>query len=304
MTALVECIPNVSEGRSPALVRELGAALARPPRVALLHTHSDPDHHRSVFTVAGEPEPLLEALLELYRRAVARIDMRAHRGIHPRVGAVDVCPFVPLPARGSDMVACVGLARRLAEAVAAEHGLPVILYGESAATPARADLTAVRRGQLEGLAAKLARPEWRPDYGPSAPHPTAGATLIGARGPLVAYNVVLDTGDLELARRVAARVRTSSGGLPGVKAMGVSLASRGLVQVSMNLERPQTTPVHVAVEAVRVEAARLGARVAETELVGLLPLASVTAAAADRLSLPELPESLVLETALARAFDG
>jgi glutamate formiminotransferase len=302
VTSLIECIPNISEGRSAALVREIGEPFRRVRGVALLHTHSDPDHHRSVFTVAGEPEPLFDALVAMYRNAVGRIDMRSHRGVHPRLGAVDVCPLVPLPAHGSDLGACIAMASRLGEAVAAELGLPVILYGAAASSPARADLTAVRRGQFEGLADKLALAEWCPDFGLTAPHPTAGATVIGARGPLVAYNVVLDTDDVALARRVAARVRASSGGLPAVKAMGVPLASRGLVQVAMNLEDPALTPVHVAVEAVRTEAAGLGVGLLETELVGLMPLASLAAAAADRLVLPSFSSELVLEQAIFQAF--
>lgn len=302
MTALVECIPNISEGISPRRIDFLAEPLRRTPGVALLHVHSDADHHRTVYTAVGPPAGMLEALLELYRRAVAEIDLRQHRGVHPRLGAVDVCPFVPLPAHGTEMTDCVALARTLAETVADELGLPVILYGASAADPSRADLTDIRRGQFEGLTAKLARPQWAPDFGPAAPHVTAGATVIGARGPLVAYNVVLDRLDLAAARRIAARVRESSGGLPGVKAMGVPLHSRGLAQVSLNLVRPETTAVHVAVEAVRREAAAESIGVLETEVVGLMPLESVAAAAAHQLQLPSLPVELVLEEAIARAF--
>lgn len=302
MTALVECIPNVSEGRSMEVVEALAEPFHGTEGVALLHTHVDADHHRSVFTAVGHPEAVLTALFGLYERALERLDLRLHRGVHPRLGAVDVCPFVPLPRHGSDMAACVELARRLGARVADEFDLPVIHYREAASDPSRADLTDIRRGQFEGLAAKLGTPRWLPDHGPARPHPTAGATVIGARGPLVAYNVVLESADLAAAQRIARRVRASSGGLAGVKAMGVPLATRGRVQVSMNLEQPDVTPVHVAVEAVREAAARETIAVLETELVGLMPLTSVAAAAAHELQLPELPEGLVLEEAIARAF--
>lgn len=304
MTALVECIPNVSEGKSPRRIELLAEPFRATPGVVLLHTHSDADHHRTVYTAVGPPAAMLEALLELYRRAVAEIDMRQHRGVHPRLGAVDVCPFVPLPAHGTELTDCVAMARALAASVAEELDVPVILYEAAASSPERADLTDIRRGQFEGLGGKLALPQWMPDHGPAAPHPSAGATVIGARGTLVAYNVVLDRPDLPAARRIAARVRASSGGLAGVKAMGVPLESRGLVQVSMNLVRPETTPVHVAVEAVRREASAEGLAVLETELVGLMPLESVAAAAAHQLQLPALPVELVLEEAIARAFRG
>lgn len=300
MTALLECIPNVSEGRSERTVAYLAEPFGDTEGVALLHTHADPDHHRSVFTVVGRPEALLTALARLYERAVETIDMRAHRGVHPRLGAVDVCPFVPLPRHGSDMATCVEISRRLGARIAERLDLPVIHYRDAATDPARVDLTDIRRGQFEGLADKLARPEWKPDHGPARPHPSAGATVIGARGPLVAYNAVLDSDDLELARTLARLVRESSGGLVGIKAMGVPLASRGLVQVSMNVQRPDITPVHVVVDRVREAAAERGVDVLETELVGLMPLSSVTGAAAHHLRLPELPDELVLEEAITR----
>lgn len=302
MSVLVECIPNVSEGRCLQTVARLAEPFERRPGVALLHRHSDPDHHRTVFTTAGEPGALMEALLELYRRSVEEIDMREHRGVHPRLGAVDVCPFVALPAHGSSPRLCRELALELAERVAEELELPVMLYADSASSPPRRDLTELRRGQFEGLEDKLVRPGWEPDFGPGRPHPRAGATVIGARPPLVAYNVVLDSDDLAAARRIAAEVRESSGGLPGLKAMGVPLASRKLVQVSMNVRRPDVTPLHVAVDAVRGVAEQEGIAVLETELVGLMPLASVAGAAAFQLQLPGLPEALVLEEALFDAF--
>lgn len=303
MSGIVESVPNVSEGRRGDVVESLADALRGVAGVALLHVHPDPDHNRTVYTVAGEPDPLLGALEELYARALDSVDLRRHKGVHPRIGAVDVCPFVPLPAFGSSMAGCVDLSRRLAETVAQRFDLPVFLYRESAVEARRADLAAIRRGEFEGLAAKLQRPEWRPDHGPARPHPSGGATAIGARGPLIAYNVVLDSEDVGLAREIARRVRESSGGLRGIKAMGVLLGSRRLVQVSMNVERPDETPVHVAVDAVREAAAERGADVLETELVGLAPLETALAAARRYLQLPELDSEQILEARVGRAFD-
>lgn len=299
---LVECIPNVSEGRRTTLIEHLAESLEQAPAVSLLHVHPDTDHNRTVYTVVGEPEPLLRAVEELYARALSEIDMRRHRGVHPRIGAVDVCPFVPLPEHDSTMADCVQLARRLGERLAQRFELPVFLYREAASRPHRQDLTAVRRGQFEGLATKLAEADWQPDYGPPRPHPSGGATAIGARPPLIAYNVVLDSRDPAVANRIAAAVRASSGGLPGVKAMGVALASRDLVQVSMNVEDTAATPLHVAVDAVRAAAVTEGVAVRETELVGLAPLSAVAEAAAASLQLRDFGPERVLEQAISRAF--
>lgn len=302
MNTLVECIPNVSEGRRRGLIGELGRLLDRPPATMLLHVHPDVDHNRTVYTVVGEPAALLDVLEDLYAKALEAIDLRRQGGVHPRLGAVDVCPFVPLPGHGSRMDDCVVLARELAGRVGRRFELPVFLYGAAAARPERSDLSRVRRGQFEGLAAKLQDPAWQPDMGPSEPHVSAGATIIGARGPLIAYNVVLESGEIEVARALAREVRASSGGLPGIKAMGVALGSRDLVQVSMNVEDPATTPLHVAVERVRSAAAERGVRVLETELVGLMPLESLAAAAADALQLVDFDSGRVLEEAITRAL--
>ena len=298
MSRLIECVPNVSEGRRGGVLRLLADALATSPGVTLLHVHPDVDHNRTVYTLVGPPHALLDALTGLYSVAVAHVDLRQHRGVHPRIGAVDVCPFVPLPRHGSTIEDAVDVARRLGARVGERIGLPVYLYRAAATEPGRVDLSSVRRGQFEGLEERMRDPAWRPDYGPTTPHPTAGATAIGARQALIAYNVVLASGDLTVARAVARRVRASSGGLAGVKAMGVALSSRSLVQVSMNIEDPETTPLHVAVDAVRAAAAELNTEVLETELVGLVPSASVTAAAAHHLQLPQLPVDRVLENAI------
>ena len=302
MPSLVECIPNVSEGRRTAVIDGLGAPLDARPDCALLHVHPDVDHNRTVYTAVGEPEALLAALEEFYARAVKLIDLRTHRGAHPRLGAVDVCPFVPLPEHGSTMADCIALSHRLGERLAERFELPVYLYADAAVHDQRRDLTNIRHGQFEGLDEKLTHADWKPDYGPDHAHVSAGATVVGARGPLVAYNVVLDTDELEVARAVAAEVRTSSGGLPAVRAMGVSLSSRKLVQVSMNLVDPSTTPLHVAVDEVRRRAAARGVDVLETELVGLAPLDVVVAAASTYLQLAEFDAHRVLEEAISRAL--
>ncbi|MEO6192923.1 MAG: glutamate formimidoyltransferase [Thermoanaerobaculia bacterium] len=284
----LECVPNVSEGRRPEAVARLAAAASSPPGVRLLDVSSDPDHNRSVLTLAGEPGGLHQGLLALYEAALAEIDLTRHQGVHPRVGAVDVVPFVPLG--DTPMAAAVAAAGRLAPEVARRFGLPVYLYERAARRPERTALANIRgnhrRGGFEGLAERLSDPAWAPDFGPSRVHPTAGATVIGARFFLIAFNAVLATADVTAARAIARRVRESGGGLPAVRAMGVHLASRGLAQVSMNLVDYRRTPVARALERVEEEAAALGTRVVETEIVGLVPAEAVRGVAWEALKLP------------------
>jgi glutamate formiminotransferase len=271
----LESVPNVSEGRRPAVFDRLVAALSGHPGATLLDASRDPDHNRSVFTLAGDAAGLRAALLALYAVALAEIDLGHHQGVHPRIGAVDVVPFVALG--DTPKMAAVAAARDLAREVAARFDLPVYLYEEAASSPHRRQLAGLRRGGPEGLAARLAAspPDWLPDFGPPRLHPTAGATAIGARPFLVAANALLDSADPEVARAVARAVRTSSGGLPGVRALGLHLPSRGLAQVSMNLIDVARTPPAVAFAAVDREAARLGARIVERELIGLVPEAAL-----------------------------
>ena len=280
---LIEAVPNVSEGRRRDVVHALAATVAGVPGATLLDTSSDAAHNRSVFTLVGDAAALKIALLELYAAALARIDLRTHAGVHPRIGAVDVTPFVPLEAAG--MPACIALAAELGEAVARRFDLPVYLYEQAARTPDRRRLERIRRGGFENLSARMRRPEWRPDFGPSAPHPTGGATAIGARRLLVAFNVNLDTGDLDVARRIARAVRASDGGLEAVKAIGVRTESPEVVQVSMNLVDFERTPLHEAFEAVRREASRHGVEVRNSEVVGLVPAAALAPAAARALRI-------------------
>ena len=266
---IVECIPNVSEGRDRRLIERFADTIRSVAGVRLLDVHMDLDHHRSVFSFLGAPEAVESAALALAAAVFPAIDMSAHRGAHPRIGALDVLPFVPL--RGITMGEAVALARRAGQTLAERFDLPVYFYGEAAQRPERRRLAEIRRGEYEGLGQKLADPAWRPDAGPARFNPRSGATAVGARGILVAFNVWLDTNDLEVARAIAGAVRESSRGLPGLQAMGVPLASRGIVQVSMNLLDYRRTSIPRAFDRVRNEAAQRGIAVRQSELVGLAP---------------------------------
>ena len=294
--ALIECVPNVSEGQRPRVVDALADAINGVAGVRLLDRSSDPAHNRSVFTFAGETGPVYRAVLALFDAAIPAIDLRVHRGAHPRLGAVDVVPFIPLG--GASMSDCVSLARETASAVAERFQVPVFLYEEAASSIGRRNLADIRRGEFEGLADKMAAPEWAPDYGPRHPHPSAGATVIGARAPLIAFNVNLASDRLDVARAIAAAVRHSSGGLPFVKAMGVALDHRGIVQVSMNLTNYECTPIVRAFEEVRREAERRGARILESEIVGLVPEAALPADPEHSLQLAGFTPNQVLEKRL------
>ena len=292
---IIECIPNISEGRRPEVLEACAAAI-RATGVRLLDVKPDASHNRTVYSFAGEPALVEEAVLALFDSAVAAIDLRQHTGEHPRLGAVDVVPFVPI--EGATMADCVALARSVGEAVAARHALPVFLYEEAAASPARRNLEDIRRGEFEGLAAKLQQAAWKPDFGPDAPHPSAGATVIGARMPLIAYNINLATDRLDVAKKIAAAVRHSSGGLRFVKAMGIELTDRGIVQVSMNLTNFEKTPIFRVFELVRREAARYGVCILESEIIGLVPASALTASAAWFLQMDSFTDQQVLENKL------
>jgi glutamate formiminotransferase len=294
--ALIECVPNVSEGRRADVIDRLASSIQQVAGVGLLDQSSDPAHNRSVFTFAGEAQPVADAVLALFESAVAAIDLRSHSGAHPRLGAVDVVPFIPLG--GASMRDCVALARTTAATVASRFQIPVFLYEYAAASDARRNLADIRRGGFEGLAAKLTLPEWKPDYGPSAPHPTAGAAVIGARAPLIAFNVNLATNDLETAKAIAAVVRQSSGGLPFVKALGIPLEHRGVAQVSMNLTNYQQTPIVRVFDAVRREAERRGTSVLESEIIGLVPEAALPPDPEQSLQLTGFNLNQVLENRL------
>ena len=294
--AIIECVPNVSEGRRVEVIDALAGAIGTVDGVRLLDRSSDPSHNRSVFTLAGDGGALKAAVAALFEAALAAIDLRTHSGAHPRLGAVDVVPFIPI--EGATMADCVALARETASEIAARFAVPVFLYAEAAATPARANLEDIRRGEFEGLAAKMRDPAWAPDFGPATPHPTAGATVVGARMPLIAFNVNLATDRLDVAKKIAAAVRYSSGGFRYVKAMGIPLETRGIVQVSMNLTNYEQTPLYRVFEAVVREAARHGVTVLESEVVGLIPAAALVGVAEHVLQLQRFSTGQVLETRL------
>ena len=294
--AIIECVPNISEGRRTDVVAHVIEAVRRVPGVHLLDYSSDASHNRSVITMAGDAAPLQAAVLAIFETALKDIDLRVHRGEHPRLGAVDVVPFVPI--EGVTMEGCVALAKDTARSVAERFGVPVYLYEEASSNPLRKNLEDIRRGEFEGLAAKMAADGWAPDYGPRTPHPAAGASVIGARMPLIAYNINLATDRLDVAKKIAAAIRFSSGGFRYVKAMGVTLADRGIVQVSINLTNYEKTPMLRVFEAVKREAERYGVSVLESEIVGLVPLTALVGAATSALQLTQFTRDQVLETRL------
>ncbi len=298
--ALIECVPNFSEGRDRAKLDAIAEAM-RADGVYLLDRHVDADHNRSVITLAGSPRSLLEAVLRGIGKAAELIDLTRHRGVHPRIGATDVVPFVPI--EGVTLEDCARMARQAGAEVWRRYRIPVYLYESAATRPQRVRLENIRRGQFEGLRDEIAtNPDRLPDFGEPRVHPTAGATVIGARKFLVAFNVFLNTSEVEIARKIARTVRFSSGGLPCVKAMGVLV--RGLAQVSMNLTDTEQTPMVCVFEAVSREAARHGVAVASSEIVGLVPKKALPDAAASLLKLENLAASVVLEDRLAEAKAG
>lgn len=293
---MIECVPNVSEGQNHELVDRVARAVRSVPGVSLLDYSSDPAHNRSVFTFAGHASSLEQAIVALYGVVIPAVDLRTHRGVHPRLGAVDVVPFVPL--EGSTMADCVSLARRVGRAVAQRFQIPVFLYEEAASAPDRRSLANVRRGGFERLADRMAA-GFLPDFGPHVPHATAGASAVGARKLLVAFNVNLSTRRLEVADAIARAVRHSNGGLPCVKALGLSLDDRALVQVSMNLTDHQRTNIRQAFEAVAREAAAHGVEVLESEIIGLAPAAALDEATAAAIRLPGDWREKILERRLS-----
>lgn len=293
MAGIIEAVPNVSEGRRLDIIEAVAEAFGAPAGTQLLNVSSDASHNRTVLTAIGDPEALEESSLRLFEASVDHIDLRSHRGQHPRIGAVDVLPFVPL--QDATLAECASLAHRVAERVAARFDVPVFLYEEAAVQRGRSDLALVRRGQFEGLADKMKDPFWKPDFGPARPHPSAGASAIGARKVLIAFNVNLESDRIEIAKAIARGVRASSGGLPCVKALGLYLADRRQAQVSMNLTDYHTTPILRAFEQVSAEAERLGTTVTGSEIVGLVPQDALPDDPVRSLRLLEFAEDKVLE---------
>ncbi len=295
---LVECVPNFSEGRDAARIAALESAIASVPGSHVLHRTSDPDHHRSVITFAGEAESVLESAVRAAARAAELIDLNQHHGVHPRLGALDVLPFVPLGK--TSLAECVALAHRAGERIWRELQIPVYFYEAAALQPDRMLLEEVRRGEFEGLRELVLIDETKaPDLGGPGLHPTAGAVIVGARPILIAYNINLETADLALAKNIARAIRASSGGLPSVKALGLPLPSRRQVQVSMNLTDFHITPPHIVFAEVSRLAAAAGVAVAESELIGLIPRQAVELAFAHLLKIPDFRSESVIENCLA-----
>ncbi|MFB0534334.1 MAG: glutamate formimidoyltransferase [Anaerolineae bacterium] len=299
MKRIIECVPNFSEGRRREIIDQIVGALASVAGVRVLDVQSDVDHNRSVVTMVGEPEAVEEAAFRGIERAAQLIDMDQHQGEHPRMGATDVVPFVPIA--GVTMADCVEIARRLGERVGRELSIPVYLYEEAASRPERRNLADVRRGEYEGLKAEIETdPHRAPDFGP-ARMGKAGATAIGARPPLIAFNAYLNTGDVAIAKAIARAVRHSSGGLRYVKALG--LLVEGRAQVSMNLTNYRQTPIHRVVEMIRREAAHYGVAIVSSEVVGLMPNEALVDAARFYLQLDGFSPEQILENRLAEWSD-
>jgi len=269
MAKLVECIPNFSEGRNEALIKELVDAVKSTPAVMLLDYSSDTSHNRSVFTLAGSPEGVLDAVFKCAKIAVEKIDLTKHVGEHPRMGAVDVIPFVPLKEMSTEE--CVEMSKKLGKKLWDELKLPVFLYEDSATSAERKNLATLRKGQFEGMAEKIKKPEFKPDYGDEL-HKTAGIVACGARPPLVAFNINLSTSDINIANKIAKIIRESNGGLKSVKAIGIMLEERNVAQVSINMTNYMQAPLYRALEFVKSEAARYGVHVIGTEIIGLVPM--------------------------------
>ena len=290
---IMECVPNFSEGRDLEKIEKIIDKFRAKNGVKLLDYSNDTDHNRLVVTVVGEPEALKDALLEAIGQAVELIDLTKHTGQHPRMGAVDVVPFIPI--RGCTMEEAVALSKEVAGKVASLYNLPVFLYEKSASAPHRENLAAIRKGEFEGMAEKIKLPEWKPDFGPAERHPTAGTVAMGARMPLVAYNVNLGTDNLAIADSIAKKIRFIGGGLRFCKAMGVELKEREIVQVSINMTDYTRTALYRAFELVRIEARRYGVPVVGSEIVGLVPMEALIDTASYYLGLEDFSLNQVLE---------
>lgn len=289
----MECVPNFSEGRDLQKIDKIVAPFRSKQGVKLLDYSNDEDHNRLVVTVVGEPEPLRDAVLEAIGVAVELIDLNHHQGQHPRMGAVDVVPFIPI--RNVTMEEAVALSKEVGEEVAKRYNLPVFLYEKSASAPHRENLAAVRKGEFEGMTEKIKQPEWHPDFGSAERHPTAGTVAIGARMPLVAYNINLNTPSLEIAHDIAKKIRFIGGGLRYCKAMGVELKDRGITQVSINMTDYTRTALYRAFELVRVEARRYGVSIVGSEIIGLVPMEALIDTASYYLGLENFSMEQVLE---------
>ena len=294
MKKIIECVPNFSEGRNPENIEKIVEPFRGKKGLKLLDYQTDKDHNRMVVTVIGEPQALKTAVIAAIGSAIDVIDMRTHHGQHPRMGATDVVPFIPI--KNVSMPAAVAFSKEVARAVAKKYSLPIFLYEKSASRPERQNLAHIRKGQFEAMADKIKQPEWKPDFGLPKIHPSAGVTAVGARMPLVAYNVNLDSSNIEIADKIARKVRHISGGLRYCKGIGIELKDRGLVQVSMNMTDYTQTALYQAFELIKVEARRYGVNVIGSEIVGLVPMPALMDTAAYYLGLENFSMEQVLET--------
>ena len=274
MAKIVECVPNISEGRDQALIEQVLDTVRQTPGCTLIDAASDPNHNRTVITFIGDVAGVEQAAVALAGKAVELIDMTKHHGEHPRMGAVDVIPFIPI--KDVTMEECVEISKRVGRSISDQFGMPVFLYEASASAPYRQNLATIRKGQFEGMAEKVMEPEWEPDFGGRRIHPTAGVVAVGARMPLVAFNINLSTSDLSIASRVAKIIRRSSGGFDCVKALGVMLEDRNIAQVSINMTDFNRTPLYRVLELVKAEVARYGVHVVGTEIIGLTPMKALS----------------------------
>ena len=296
MAKLVECIPNVSEGRRTEVIESIVGVIKEVPGVVLLDYSSDASHNRSVITMVGDPDSVGEAAFRLAKAARDNIDLNHHTGEHPRMGAIDVIPFVPI--KEMSVAECVELSKKVGERIYNELSIPVFLYEESATAPHRKNLAAIRKGQFEGMAEKVKQDKWHPDYGNDEIHPTAGVVAVGARAPLVAFNINLGTSDITVADKIAKIIRESSGGLKYVKALGVMLEDRNIAQVSINMCNYEKTPLYRVFELVRAEAARYGVNIIGSEIIGLTPMAALIDTAEYYLKIENFSRAQVLENRL------
>jgi len=293
MKKILECVPNFSEGRDLKKIEKIVEPFRGKAGVKLLDYQNDEDHNRAVVTVVGEPQALKAAVFEAMGVAIDLIDMRRHQGQHPRMGAIDVVPFIPVKNIG--VAEAVAISKALAKEAAEAYNLPIFLYEQSASRPERQNLATIRKGQFEGMADKIKQPEWTPDFGPAQIHPSAGVTAVGARMPLVAYNVNLDTNKLEIADHIVKKVRHIGGGLRYCKGIGIELKDRGIVQVSMNMTDYTKTALYRAFELIKIEARRYGVNVVGSEIIGLVPMEALIDTAAYYLGLEDFSMEQVLE---------
>lgn len=293
MKKIIESVPNFSEGRDLEKIEIIINSFRGKDGVKLLDYQKDMDHNRLVVTVVGEPDPLKAALLEAFGSAIDVIDMRKHKGQHPRMGAIDVVPFIPV--KNVSMAEATDISRKVAQEIAEKYSLPVFLYEESATRPERRNLANIRKGQFETIADKIKKPEWKPDFGPQEIHPTAGVAAVGARMPLIAFNVNLDTNNITIANDIAKKVRHISGGLRYCKGIGVELKERSIVQVSMNMTDYTKTALYRSFELIKTEARRYGVNVVGSEIIGLVPMEALIDTAAYYLGIENFSMEQVLE---------